>query len=408
MPLPFFLLSSNRRRHREDECRLLLRRVASHCAPPAVSALSLLQQLRSASAPHLHGPRRNARFVSTCIPALDRHLRGGMEVGRIFEAYGASGSGKTQLALSAAVQNALDRTGATVYIDTSSRSSGGTEEDGGAAAPDGEPAVPAAVRTPRSLSALVLERLRDIASHRLASTTSASSSITTATILSNVVSYSVGDATELLRCIDSLEEEIVLRNHEDGDPADEPMDCDETTLPINLIVLDSLAQALRSETLDREGEAAQAPGATSLSNRAAYSLAVAQRLKRIAMEHNVAVLVMNHVDMVQSSAGGEGGGGPATDGITPPPAALGTAWHHCVSMRVALQHRPCTIPMPTTGASSSQPPPSLALPQLFDRTAVLTKSSVVPCPAGPFGFGIRSRGVVGEVESRSVPAQSNY
>jgi Rad51 len=405
---------------RPDECRLLLRRVASHCAPPAVSAFSLLQQLRSASARHPHGPRRSARFVSTCIPALDRHLRGGMEVGRIFEAYGASGSGKTQLALSAAVQNALERKGATVYIDTPSHGSGGAEA-GGAASPDGEPDVPAAVSSSRSLSGLVLERLRDIASHRLASTTSTSSSITAATILSNVVSYSVGDATELLRCIDSLEEEIVLRNHEDCDTIEEPMDCVGTTLataapkalPINLIVLDSLAQPLRSETLDPE--AAGASGAASLSNRAAYALAVAQRLKRIAMEHNVAVLVINHIDMVQSSTGypgaaaEAGGGGAATDRIAPaPPAALGTAWHHCVSTRVALQHRPCTIPMPPTGASSSQPPPSLALPQLFDRTAVLTKSSVVPCPAGPFGFGIRSRGVVGEVKSRSAAAQSNY
>jgi hypothetical protein len=155
-------------------------------------------------------------------------------------------------------------------------------------------------------------------------------------------------------------------------------------------------------------------------HRAGLLLAAAQQLKRIALEHNVTVLVLNHSSgsinaessTCRNSFGGDhdageedddefeglGDGSMEEDDVgrgegpsygLPSSMSLGTAWHHCVSTRIVLRQN-FLVADDEGLADSEAPTPAAASPP---RMAVLTKSCTAPCPAGPFPFIITSRGV---------------
>lgn len=95
-------------------------------ARKAIQAARSMMNLGFMSGDEFAKKRENVAFITTGSKALNELLGGkGIETGSITEAYGAFGSGKTQLALTLAVNTQLpkDKGGAegkTVYIDTES------------------------------------------------------------------------------------------------------------------------------------------------------------------------------------------------------------------------------------------------------------------------------------------------
>ena len=106
-------------------------------------------------------------------------------------------------------------------------------------------------------------------------------------VLESLTVRKPGSLEDLQACIQQLDAELAART-----------DC-------RLVVIDSIAAPVRRSDL---------PTAHS----AALLMHVAQNLKRLAHEWNLAVILINQV------GGTEG-------------AALGTSWHHCVTTRIQLE-----------------------------------------------------------------------
>jgi RecA/RadA recombinase len=371
-----------------------------------------------------------------------------LDRGQLAEICGDSGSGKTQWALTVAADSALRRLrgtggGGTLYVDARCRCG------------QGDAAAAPAAHDARQQSTNV-RRLREIVAARLAAEASASKSqprvspegaagtapaandaaaeaglprpalatispadveATVAAVMSNVVALEAANAADgLLECLDQVEEEIVMRNHaaagEDG--GSNPSGSSAPTLPVSLVVVDGMS-SLFSEPFPSP------PDQQLQQRRAGLLLAAAQQLKRIALQHNVAVLVLNHGTGVGGESSGHRRRGLGPDGVDeeegegdgpmeevdgggpsyglPSSTALGTAWHHCVSTRIVVRQSFLGEGLsdgdapPPTGSAEGVASTLLA----GERTAVLTKSCTAPCPAGPFPFRITSRGVEGRV-----------
>jgi RecA/RadA recombinase len=135
-------------------------------------------------------------------------------------------------------------------------------------------------------------------------------------VLANVTIHTATCTNELLSVVANIEEEVLYRNQQAQE--------DSTTYPVSLLVLDSIAAPTRRDF-----------GSESAPQRVSAVLQLAQVLKRLADQLQLVVVVINQVglnetmDDVQSSQG--------TD-LVAVKAALGTAWSHCLSTRLFLEH----------------------------------------------------------------------
>jgi DNA repair protein RadB len=127
------------------------------------------------------------------------------------------------------------------------------------------------------------------------------------------------------------------------------------TRPVGLLVVDSIAAPAR-----REYENA--------AEQMVAVLSVAQTLKRIAIEYQIGVLLINQVSTTF---------GPSTQ----PRAALGTSWHHCVSTRLILEHQEPRLPL---------------------RRVTVSKSNIVGPTPQPISFHITDMGLVDPPDGNSI------
>lgn len=292
-------------------CIKLVERICALCGPRPTTALELLRRSR--------GDGGLAYCLRTGVGPLDRCLRGGIRVGTVTEVVGRAGTGKTQLALLLCVLTAAGGRG-TAYVDAE-----------------------------RKLS---LGRLREMAAERRASSTGGGDDgrpnyRDPLTVLENVTVHSPSSTAELMAVVNGLEEEIVVRNEQAAQEGEEDGG---RGLPVGLIVLDSIAAPTRRDF---------AGGGDSAPRRVETIFQIAQSLKRLADQLQVAVVVINQV-----------GGGMDN-------AALGVSWHHCVSTRVVLEYEqdPHRIEM---GLGELEDGGGGGSGRTQVRTATVVKSNVAP------------------------------
>jgi len=284
-------------------------RICKTCTPEPVTAKKLL-----------------LKYQNQCIPcdvhALDQCLRGGFRIGAVSEIVGRAGVGKTQLAMQLCVVAARLGFGS-IFIDTE-----------------------------RKLS---MQRLNEIAKERERTTMNMNSADNSRNdldfeydgdgdggqtsrdgrrlsyrppneVLNNVTVHSPASTDELLSIVSQLDEEIIIRNETAADM--QQSSCTTQTksqYPVKLIILDSIAAPTRRDF-----------GGGNAPQRVAAIFQIAQVLKRIADQMQVAVVVVNQIEKIQGIAIARD---QSHDGdFVSVTAALGTSWHHCVSTRVALEH----------------------------------------------------------------------
>ena len=288
------------------ECRRLKDRVHKVCAVQPCSALQM--SLSAKIEQHQQSPRVISAKISTGLPTIDSYLFGGFATGSITEVVGRAGVGKTHLAQQLCFMAATKLGGGSIFIDTENK--------------------------------LSLERLNEIAMNR--SKRENSSPGTTATdsfsgmtpfdvatrILENVTVRTFFSTKELLQTLDELRLEITQRNTEAET---------NSRLPVRLLVIDSIAAPIRR---DFDMMATSSGSSSSAAQRAAALLQIASKLKQLASDFNLAVVVINQV--------GLGGNGKSQnyhqrndtldihDGEFT--ASLGTAWQYCVSTKIVLDH----------------------------------------------------------------------
>ena len=166
-----------------------------------------------------------------------------------------------------------------------------------------------------------------------------------AAVLSRVSLHSPSDLMELRTLLSRLEDEI-LEHHG-------------TAAPVGLLVIDSIAAPTRRHEF----------GSAAL--RAAAILQIAQTVKRLADQFQLVALVINQVASASPSSADPSN----TQHQTTTKAALGTAWHHCVSTRVQL-----ALTTDDQGA-------------VVARHAAVVKSNMVG-PSHPLEFRVTTRGLV--------------
>ena len=293
------------------ECQELIHRTSLHCAPSPTSALELLHGTSNNNAPRRHLP--------TGMPSLDKSLRGGFCIGTISELVGRAGVGKSQLALQLCIMAAKYNQGS-IYIDTEKK--------------------------------LSLQRLKEMAEKKCgmasqqevanAGEFSYGTSLLTETehdtgsvidfygvqsetnfpfksareVLTNMTVYTAGSTNELLSVVEGIEEDVLFRNQQ--------AEQDDSKYPVSLVILDSIAAPTRRDF-----------GSESAPQRVSAVLQLAQMLKRLADQLQLVVVVINQVglndsvNVIESSQGGD---------FVAVKAALGTAWSHCLSTRLLLEH----------------------------------------------------------------------
>jgi RecA/RadA recombinase len=277
-----------------SECQTLYQRICKHCAPLPQTAWTGLRDTNRVT------------VVSTGWGILDQALRGGLHIGTMTELVGAAGTAKTQLALQTAITTAVDSSLHREADENKCDASSSNNTGGGTIWIDTEQKVS-------------LLRLQEIAMSRLSKPKEVK------TVLENVTVHSPSNMTEFLHVLDStLEAELQNRN-----AAAQRTTEDESSrpLPVRLLVIDSIAAPMRRE----EGSNAAQQTTTLIQ--------IAQQLKRIAHQYQLAILIINQVT---SSSQTSNWGNPKDSAIaaTTPKAALGMAWHHCVTTRIELQHFP--------------------------------------------------------------------
>lgn len=245
-------------------------------------------------------PSSVAGKIPTGIPTLDAHLRGGLPVGAVAEVVGRAGVGKTHLAQQLCVLAARSHRGGTVYIDTEKKLS-----------------------VPR-LEEIALERFSD--DHNCDALTKE--------LVENVSIHSLFTTRELLGALDGLDDEITALNSQASSENRESTTNGPTRrLPVRLIVVDSIAAPIRRD-FDMMGSSS-----STAAQRASTIFQIAKKLKQLACDHQVAVVVINHVGSGSMLVGNglqrnnnlDIRSGEFT-------ASLGTAWQYCVSTRIVLEH----------------------------------------------------------------------
>ncbi|CAK9786409.1 unnamed protein product [Cutaneotrichosporon oleaginosum] len=262
----------------------LVQAVAQAIAPQVHTAATLLtppSEVEEGAVP---------TFVSTGDAALDSMLGGGVRVGAITEITGESAAGKSHLTLALAVAAQLPPHAPSVESE------------------EGLQSLPRSTFSPGGTIIMTSERI--LATSRLAELAegmraSIANSPTVEEILDNVHTSRVGD-------IDALEHALAFvippmlaqRRRETYFPLlgqrtapRRPMRDGRGVKPIRLLIIDSITALLRGQT---EGST------TSLAQRSLYLSSIADRLKALAVAHELAVVVVNQVKDVFAPGFGVG------------------------------------------------------------------------------------------------------
>lgn len=233
-----------------------------------------------------------SRPIITFCKSLDRLLGGGVQVGQITEFCGVPGIGKTQLAIQLALDVQIPEifTGAggeSIYIDT-----------------EGSFIVERVAEMAQGLS----DHLHKIANRVVKNASRKNDGInykeianelTVDKLLSNIHVCRAHNQTEQMAAINNLPN--FLKTHP----------------KVKVIIIDSMAFHFRQDLQE-------------ISSRSRILSQIAQTLNRLAYDHKLAVVTINHITSRISV--GQGGKGNTTR-IIP---ALGEQWSHCIANRVMM------------------------------------------------------------------------
>jgi RAD51-like protein 2 len=277
----------------------------------------------------LEAARRRTAWIPTFSQSVDELLGGGIPVGTVTEVCGLPGAGKTQLAMQLAVAARLPESfggvgGETLIIDTEGSFVASRLRDLAAAAV-------AHVQMVCHQQGAQVEADQGIAFQ------DAASGFTVDRILDSVLVHRVHDATELIATVTALPALLQTRTQ------------------IRLVVIDSVAFPLRSESFQFGNNAASSSPLNDTTNssnsngssatweaharRARVALAISRRLHCAAEQHNIAVVVTNHMTPTAAGSSGSGGGGTAEPPVASYASALGEEWAHAMGRRVLLSAR---------------------------------------------------------------------
>ena len=416
-----------------EEVELFLIRVCNQCAPKPRSVLRLLDGIQTVTNIDAHSPKyekdrnpieenRNQssnvnpisfgnemRQLPTCIPSLDRILRGGVRLATVTELVGRSGVGKTQLAMQLCIVAAKFNQGA-IYIDTEKKLSlERLKEMSEQRRMDDMRGVKRREIQINDKSDGIREFKFDIQPYDLSRDNyecsanfgnqhSMANFKSSEIILDNLTVHRPGNSDELLDLLGELEYEILLRNQN----ADQlslrsvPPNGVNTTdsnrivsgkFPVRLLILDSIAAPIRRDF-----------GVGSAPRRAATIFQCAQKLKRLADQLHLAIVVINQVGSGEfgrgiSDCGADnvfGFGSDLQHNRSPVRAALGTCWHHCVSTRLLLE-RKAIDGKSDNGSDTGAPQMLLKAPRSIRMIAVLKSSKT---GYGETDFKITTTGIV--------------
>lgn len=324
------------------ECNRFLSRIHAECSVHRLSALEVIRRTKPVSSLNKLGGDLDSNNnhiknnddltlldgkISTGLPTLDGCLRGGIPIGSITEVVGRAGVGKTHLAQQLIVQAAMGG-GGSIFIDAEKK-----------------------LKLQR-LRELALERRRREVAEMPAHTNTNQNSITgfAQQVLENVTIHSLLTTRELLDVLDNLEKEILLRNSEaTNEGTDHTASNNNNTrrLPVRLIVIDSIAAPIRRDFDMMGGSSATSSSSSSsntAANRASAIFQIAKRLKQLAHDYQLAVVVVNQVgsghDNLFSTHNNINNQRNNTLDISDGEftASLGTAWQYCATTRVVLEH----------------------------------------------------------------------
>ena len=245
----------------------------------AVSALDLCRKANS------------MRPIISFCKSLDKILGGGVQIGQITEFSGVPGIGKTQLGIQLALDAQIPEIftgngGESIYIDT-----------------EGSFMVERVAEMAQALS----NHLAKIASKAAKSSASeadsgnyhtTAASMTVNRLLQGIHVFRAHNQVEQIAIFNSLD--AFLKTH----------------TKIKLIVVDSIAFHFRQDLQE-------------VSTRSRVLSNIAQTLNKLAYDHDLAVVSINHITTRVSASSASGG----ASRIVP---ALGEQWSHCIANRVMM------------------------------------------------------------------------
>jgi len=258
--------------------------------------------------------------LPTGLPTLDHchsngsDLGGGIRLRSITEVVGRAGAGKTQLALQMVLMAARYQQGS-IYIDTEKKLIVGRLRE-------------MAIETIKAESSRHVED--DIVPY---STTPPPPTVDE--VLHNMTVKQPHSTDELVNVLEMIEEEILLRNQQStsssSSSSSTTISGNTPIFPVRVLIVDSIAAPLKRDF---------GGGPSDIPQRAAVAFGIAQSLKRLAEQLNLAVIVINQVgiDQQQPYGGGRDSGGRLRPDQVAVRASLGTSWHHCVSTRILVDH----------------------------------------------------------------------
>jgi RecA/RadA recombinase len=362
-----------------NECIRLYQRICIHCTPNCKSAFSLLSTSKWSSLPlnenlpqsfvsnHIRCSNYSY-YISTGWDTLDQTLHGGLRIGTITELMGCAGTGKTQLALQTTITTAVhqnDHSNENDQHNANHTNGGGTIW----------------IDTEQKISLL---RLQEMTISRCRSNQGNTDPENVYTVLENVTIHSPSHFNEFINILDSLEDEIVERNaaaaaasHTSGSVSSSQQKGKK--LPVRLIVIDSIAAAIRRESTT---------STTTAQQQAICMMQVAQLLKRYADQYSIAILIINQTTSTTTIHTFPSRSTKSHYQQQHQRAALGTAWHHCVTTRIELQQQD------TLDHDHHQHMTNSTNDQIPHRHAKIVKSLTVEPTYSPLPFQITTHGIV--------------
>mmetsp|Transcript_11394 Transcript_11394/g.17118 ORF Transcript_11394/g.17118 Transcript_11394/m.17118 type:complete len:505 (-) Transcript_11394:127-1641(-) len=353
------------------ECKRFYFRVCKLCCAVNETALDLIRKTRlivddggMLMLPRSWRELNSMRHIPSGMKALDLCLKGGFRVGTITEVFGRAGVGKTQLAMQLCVVAARYRQGS-IFIDTerklSLRRLQEIARERYAEQQNHCQDITQSQNLQKDIYNFTYDENDDTGgdntfmsmcndeSEKCSTTTDDDTANLTERgcsvvpymnhndVLNNVTVHSPKSTEDLLASIASLEGEILTRN-EKSNAADEADNSDESNvhLPVRLVVIDSIAAPARRDF-----------GSESGPQRLVALFQMAQMLKRLADQLQVAIVVINQVGSLVDDPRGESNSSSVDDNATrnilgkdyvSVTAALGSSWQHCVSSRLLLEH----------------------------------------------------------------------
>mmetsp|Transcript_16175 Transcript_16175/g.24264 ORF Transcript_16175/g.24264 Transcript_16175/m.24264 type:complete len:255 (+) Transcript_16175:97-861(+) len=167
--------------------------------------------------------------------------------------------------------------------------------------------------------------------------------------------HSPNSTAELLSVVSGLQEDIILRNSSHSTSTTSHDDQDNTSIyPVKLIILDSIAAPTRRDFGSGSSNSNSMIVAEDARDRVTAIFQIAQMLKQIGDELNVAIVVIDQIEHQRNSIVNNNNNKNSnierhrnanhnnnrnnTNVLTTVKAALGTSWHHCVSTRILFEY----------------------------------------------------------------------